>query len=282
MYLKQTYFIEDLRNLSATVYAFILLVIGIPLWWRMTEVQRHPLPYSHISQLGSMDVEIAMDIFVFTNNPSETKRIIEQLQITFNSSKSINRCIKCITYDKLIKIHFTAMFRVNAQPSTYINQDNTLNTLESINPSLGSLQLIETKNVDYIIAGLGRNVYFPPNTSKPLFYYFIFILLFLFLSCVFNVNIKYFLDIQSLMDALKRLTQIDALSDSMISMLNPGEHSEDAQVVAERQCRVRPSSDYNVLLTVVNPEPDKLKVSWAPEIPLNSESSLNIYFALKV
>jgi hypothetical protein len=71
------------------------------------------------------------------------------------------------------------------------------------------------------------------------------------------------------MDSLERLLQTDALSDSMISMLNPGKHSEDAQVVAERQRRVRPSSNYNVLLTVVNPEPDKLRVSWKPEIPLN-------------
>lgn len=71
------------------------------------------------------------------------------------------------------------------------------------------------------------------------------------------------------MDLLKRLIQADALADSMISMLNPGKHSEDIQIVAERQRRVRPSSDYNLLLTVVNPEPDKLHVFWKPEIPLN-------------
>jgi len=70
-------------------------------------------------------------------------------------------------------------------------------------------------------------------------------------------------------DSLKRLLQTDALSDSMLSMLNPGKHSEDSQVVSERQRRVRPSSNYNVLLTVVNPEPDRLHVSWKPEIPLN-------------
>lgn len=71
------------------------------------------------------------------------------------------------------------------------------------------------------------------------------------------------------MDLLQRLLLTDALSDSMMSMLNPGKHSEDMQVVTERQRRVRPSSDYNILLTVVNPEPDKLQVSWNPEIPLN-------------
>lgn len=80
------------------------------------------------------------------------------------------------------------------------------------------------------------------------------------------------------MASLKRLIQTDALSDSMISMLNPGKHSQDLQVVAERQRRVRPSSNYNVLLTVVNPEPDKLHVSWKPEIPLNSWFHFILYF----
>ncbi|KAL5239658.1 hypothetical protein ACI65C_007068 [Semiaphis heraclei] len=210
---------EDLRNLSSAIYAFILLVIGIPLWWRMTEVQRHSLPYAQISQLSTMDVVISTDIFVYTKNPYVTEHIIEQIYTSFNST----------------------MFSINAQPSTFINSDDhTLNKLEMVITPLGSLQLIETTSVDDIIAGIGRNIYFPPNT-----------------------------DIKLLMDSLKRLLQTDALSDSMISMLNPGNHSDDQQVVTERQRRVRPSSDYNVLLTVVNPEPDKLHVSWKPEIPLN-------------
>jgi len=82
--------LEDLRNLSAAVYAFILLVIGIPLWWRMTEVQRHPLPYTQISELGNMDVAIATDVFVYTKDPSETERIIEQIRAAFNSSNIRN------------------------------------------------------------------------------------------------------------------------------------------------------------------------------------------------
>jgi len=74
--------------LSAGIYAFILLIIGIPLWWRMTEVQRHPLPYAEISQLGTVDVVISTDIFVYTKNPYVTERIIEQMYTTFNSSNS--------------------------------------------------------------------------------------------------------------------------------------------------------------------------------------------------
>jgi len=74
--------------LSSGVYAIILLIIGIPLWWQMTEVQRHPLPYAEISQLGTVDIVISTDIFVYTKNPYETERIIEQMYTTFNSSNS--------------------------------------------------------------------------------------------------------------------------------------------------------------------------------------------------
>lgn len=60
------------------------------------------------------------------------------------------------------------MFNINAQPSTLIDTVDIINRLESVITPLGSLQLIETDSVDNIIAGLGRNVYFPPNTSKTI------------------------------------------------------------------------------------------------------------------
>ncbi|XP_050439968.1 GPI transamidase component PIG-S-like [Adelges cooleyi] len=207
-----------LRNISSAVYTVILLVIGIPLWWRMTEVQRHSLPYAKISELETRNVVITTDVFVFTQNPLDTDRIINEIKLGFNST----------------------MFEINAERSTLVKKSDSLNQLEAITTPLGSLHLIETDNVDDILVGLGRNVYFPPDTS-----------------------------IWLLTDTLKRLLQTDALSDSMLSMLSPRQHSENEQVVADRQRRVRPSSDYNILLTVVNPEPDNLKVTWTPVIPIN-------------
>lgn len=64
------------------------------------------------------------------------------------------------------------MFNISAQPSTFINSDDhTLNELEMVITPLGSLQLIETTNVDDIIVGIGRNIYFPPNTGKPILHF---------------------------------------------------------------------------------------------------------------
>lgn len=62
---------------------------------------------------------------------------------------------------------FTAVFKINAVPSTLIHTVDTLSKLETVVTPLGSLQLIETDSVDNtIVAGLGRNVYFPTGTSE--------------------------------------------------------------------------------------------------------------------
>jgi hypothetical protein len=67
------------------------------------------------------------------------------------------------------------MFSINAQPSTLVNSDQTLNELETVITPLGSLQLIETNSVDDIIVGIGRNIYFPPNTGKLTIFYPLFV-----------------------------------------------------------------------------------------------------------
>lgn len=80
------------------------------------------------------------------------------------------------------------MFSISAQPSTYIHSDNiALNKLEMVITPLGSLQLIETTSVNDIIAGIGRNIYFPPNTGKPTLYFIFFPII--CCSCSFILNV---------------------------------------------------------------------------------------------
>lgn len=80
------------------------------------------------------------------------------------------------------------MFNINAQPSTINNLDDTLDKLENIvKTSSGSLYLIETNNVDNIIAGLNRNVYFPPNTSKSRLFFLVFSLCLNYIKCYFQI-----------------------------------------------------------------------------------------------
>jgi len=79
------------------------------------------------------------------------------------------------------------MFSISAHPSTFINSDDhTLNKLEMVLTPLGSLQLIETTSVDDIIAGIGRNIYFPPNTGKPTLNFSYYLLSMLFILNVFQ------------------------------------------------------------------------------------------------
>ena len=41
---------------AALFFATVVIVLGLPLWWKTTETYRAPLPYSEISGLNSLKV----------------------------------------------------------------------------------------------------------------------------------------------------------------------------------------------------------------------------------
>lgn len=41
---------------AALFFAAVVIVLGLPLWWKTTETYRAPLPYSQISGLNSLQV----------------------------------------------------------------------------------------------------------------------------------------------------------------------------------------------------------------------------------
>lgn len=91
----------------------------------------------------------------------------------------------------LIKYIIIAMFSINAQPSTFINMDNTLDKLETVLTPLGSLHLIETNSVDNIMAGVGRNVYFPPDISNHIIIIVYKHYSFIYFLCIFSIFPRY-------------------------------------------------------------------------------------------
>ena len=40
------------ENLASASYVFIMLVLGVPVWWKTTEVYRVSLPYEDIDELS--------------------------------------------------------------------------------------------------------------------------------------------------------------------------------------------------------------------------------------
>lgn len=47
---------KSIQHTAALSFGFICLIIGIPLWWKTTEVYRVNLPYSDIADLSNTKV----------------------------------------------------------------------------------------------------------------------------------------------------------------------------------------------------------------------------------
>lgn len=43
---------------AALFFAAVAIVLGLPLWWKTTETYRAPLPYSDISELNALQVNL--------------------------------------------------------------------------------------------------------------------------------------------------------------------------------------------------------------------------------
>ena len=61
--------IVDQQMYSAMSFAIMLLVIGIPLWWKTTEVYRVSLPYSEIYELAKLEFKINMTVHLVCIDP---------------------------------------------------------------------------------------------------------------------------------------------------------------------------------------------------------------------
>uniref|UniRef100_A0A8C9VUH2 Phosphatidylinositol glycan anchor biosynthesis, class S n=1 Tax=Scleropages formosus TaxID=113540 RepID=A0A8C9VUH2_SCLFO len=71
---------EKLRGRYAALsIAAVVIAVGIPLWWKTTETYRAWLPYSHINELGSLQLQLSMEVEVVfsrgTLTPEQQKKV---------------------------------------------------------------------------------------------------------------------------------------------------------------------------------------------------------------
>ncbi|XP_071448081.1 GPI transamidase component PIG-S [Hetaerina americana] len=78
---------EDARMYAALGFAFILLVVGIPLWWKTTKVHRVALPYGRIGELSDVSLTYEFVVNIVATNHARAQKLAEDLQESFKSSK---------------------------------------------------------------------------------------------------------------------------------------------------------------------------------------------------
>ncbi|XP_066502099.1 GPI transamidase component PIG-S [Hoplias malabaricus] len=66
-------------KLAALAIAAVVIVLGIPLWWKTTETYRAWLPFAHISELDSLQLQLSVDVEVVfsrgTLSPEQQKKV---------------------------------------------------------------------------------------------------------------------------------------------------------------------------------------------------------------
>ena len=61
----------SVQRINLIYYTFIVVVLGIPLWWRTTDTYRANLPHSQIEPLASSKILIEIPVVVCFNAQGE-------------------------------------------------------------------------------------------------------------------------------------------------------------------------------------------------------------------
>lgn len=206
---------EALRMWSAISFALIILGLGLPLWWKTTEVYRVSLPYGEIDELQHLEHRTTVNISVYTEYPSRTNKRMAELENAFVSSK---------------------LFDLNISPAKLDIGRGTILELEELeikNPSTpGSFRIIETDKLNSrdIVLSNHRALYFHPDVNT-----------------------------ETIVEVVKKWVLREQYLEDMIgSMEHPGSRSGQERRLKSEPC-------FDMVFTVVNPEPDQVKISFDAE-----------------
>lgn len=137
---------ETLRMWSAISFSLLILGVGIPLWWKTTEVYRVALPFAEIEELQQIKPLVLVNLSV---HAGDSNRVLE-LKSALASSRLFD-------------------LRLTPGESDYAGRSVAeLEEMDSKRPSTaGSFMIIETNRVaeETVVVGNHRSLYFHPNVK---------------------------------------------------------------------------------------------------------------------
>uniref|UniRef100_K1PHI6 GPI transamidase component PIG-S n=1 Tax=Magallana gigas TaxID=29159 RepID=K1PHI6_MAGGI len=87
---------KSIQHTAALSFGFICLIIGIPLWWKTTEVYRVNLPYSDIADLSNTKFQFTIDIDVVNLEKSWTDKDLTDLSKLLKANLADDRKVGAI------------------------------------------------------------------------------------------------------------------------------------------------------------------------------------------
>lgn len=205
---------ESNRMWASASFVGVLIIIGLPLWWKTTEVYRVSLPYDKISSFDTLSHSITTELTVLANDDATAAEIISKILNAFEDSD-------------VTKLKITKSLISKQLLSTL---DAVADEHEAVE-EVGAVYDLTKHNTFYVVQ------------RKPLFQD----------TWLAGDRVMFFRDAKAsntVAEALKRVVYQTSVVE--------GARSETAD--AARQTRFPPGAGYHIVLSVVHPRPDALKV----------------------
>jgi len=223
----------DWKTHSCLGYTLIILFVGFPVWWATTTVDRANLPYDEIQNLK--DPILTLSILLISDDALEAHDLGPKLQQLFQNARLLN-------------INFRS--RVRSEPeenafATIKNLPQLDQRISELHPeSSNSLVLFETSSLLFSeeqILAIGQ--------EKTLF---------------FRVGAESSI----LVKAIEELIGIDLIDNIGTAIISPSQDKNPQWTLR----RPTASSSFDVLFSLMIPEPEQFKPRW------NIEESIQKYF----
>lgn len=223
---------------AALGIGFVCIVIGIPLWWKTTEVYRVSLPYAEISDLSVTKFKYTVDVDIINADESLTENHITQLS-RLVSDKLESGEADVIPYYRLNVRDATEKER--AKVKSMSSKSDIDGLLLSGEEDINRYQVV-------IIPKLS-----PLSLRKP----------FLSLGRTILVQSAGSTDVSSLANTVSTVFKDSLIKEESLNKVfhaSKGDRSLKPEKSSMRSVRSNPG--YDVTFTLVNPQPDILDVQW--------------------
>ncbi|XP_055676457.1 GPI transamidase component PIG-S-like isoform X1 [Lutzomyia longipalpis] len=141
---------------ASIVFIIVIIGIGVPMWWKTTEVYRVTLPYESINELSETPIISASSVYIYTADPSRANLLVKELSEIFKTS--------------LLDVSFKTVALAESETAgvkTPASLESKILQKYSINP--GDFLFVEWSNLnkgESIVVTTDRTAFLAPGTSS--------------------------------------------------------------------------------------------------------------------
>ena len=81
---------ENCKTYATLSYAVVMLVVGLPVWWQTTDVERAPLPFDRIDEMNQETLKQVVPITIVSMQSEQSSKL-EDITQCITGNEKLNR-----------------------------------------------------------------------------------------------------------------------------------------------------------------------------------------------